>query len=153
MSVAQEILKTEKKLSKEIESLKEQIKSLENNIGNLKQELGTKQALLDQTLGFKEMLPDNQIQKTFHLQQGSELAKVRDLIKQKGCPLYVSDILDGLGLENSRNKRSSLGGSLNSYAREEKIFKKTAPNTFGLIGVDYNLNNEKEEDEKIRILK
>lgn len=150
MSIFQKILKNEKKLQSEIDSLQKEKSDLEAKINQINSDLEKKQALLDLTLSYKEDIDESQIQKTFQLQAGSDLAKVKKLIEKNRKPLYIKDILKGLGIEDTRNKRSSLGGSLNTYSKEGKIFEKTAPNTFGLIGMKYKDESE-EMEERIEI--
>ena len=67
------------------------------------------------------------------LRPGSDMAKARDLIRRVVKPLHISEIVEGIGKENTKKTRLSLGGSVAGYARRGKVFKKTAPNTFGLL--------------------
>lgn len=68
------------------------------------------------------------------LRPGSELGKVRDLIKAKGRPLTLDEILLGLSYQCDDKKRNSLRGSISNYARDGRVFtKEAAPDTFGLI--------------------
>jgi hypothetical protein len=68
------------------------------------------------------------------LRPNSEMAKVRDILQEHGKPMSVIEILQALGAEGNENKRNSLRGSLASYARDGRVFRKEdAPETFGLI--------------------
>lgn len=67
------------------------------------------------------------------LRAGSVMAKVREFLKNRGEPLYINDILKGIGKEVNKKNRISVGGSLGNYARRGEIFSRTAPNTYGLI--------------------
>ncbi len=67
------------------------------------------------------------------LREGSALAKTRDVLKTAGAPLPIADILKALGLPVDKEHRTSLAGTLSGYARQARVFTKTAPNTFGLI--------------------
>jgi hypothetical protein len=67
------------------------------------------------------------------LREGSTLAKTRDLLKQSGAPMPISEILKMLGKPQDKKHRVSLAGTLSGYARKGRIFTKTAPNTFGLV--------------------
>jgi hypothetical protein len=69
----------------------------------------------------------------YTLREGSALAKARDVLKTAGTPLPIADILKALGTPQDKKHRISLAGTLSGYAREGKVFTKTAPNTFGLI--------------------
>jgi hypothetical protein len=68
------------------------------------------------------------------LRPGSELGKVRDLIRAKGRALTLDEILLGLNCQCDDKKRNSLRGSISNYARDARVFtKEAAPDTFGLI--------------------
>jgi hypothetical protein len=69
----------------------------------------------------------------YTLRDGSALAKTRDALKAAGVPLTIADILKAVGKPQDKKHRISLEGTLSGYAREGKVFTKTAPNTFGLI--------------------
>jgi hypothetical protein len=62
------------------------------------------------------------------------MSKVRDMIIKEGRPLHITEILKGLGKEDTKSNRTSTAGSLGAYARKNRIFTRGAsPNTFGLI--------------------
>jgi hypothetical protein len=67
------------------------------------------------------------------LRPDSLLAKAREAIKTAGKPLPIIELLKALGKQPDKKNRVSLAGTLSSYARNGRVFKKTAPNTFGLI--------------------
>jgi hypothetical protein len=74
------------------------------------------------------------------LRPNSALSKTRELIKNSGKPLHITEILKLLGKPTDKKSRISLAGTLSSYARAHKTFKKTAPNTFGLIEMSNQSN-------------
>lgn len=67
------------------------------------------------------------------LRPGSSLAKARDAIKATGAAMPIADILKAIGKPQDKKHRVSLAGTLSGYARDGKVFTKTAPNTFGLL--------------------
>jgi hypothetical protein len=67
------------------------------------------------------------------LRPGSDMAKAREYLQSTGKPMYITDILTGIGKEITQKTRTSIGGSLGNYSRKNLIFKRTAPNTYGLI--------------------
>ena len=67
------------------------------------------------------------------LRPDSSLAKTRDAIRAVGAPMPIADILKAIGKPQDKKHRVSLAGTLSGYARNGKVFTKTAPNTFGLI--------------------
>ena len=70
------------------------------------------------------------------LRPDSLLAKAREAIRTAGRPLPIAELLKALGKQPDKKNRVSLAGTLSSYARKGKVFRKTAPNTFGLIDVE-----------------
>lgn len=69
------------------------------------------------------------------LRAGTLLAKTRDAIHEKGSPMHINDILVAIGIENNKNNRVSLVGSLGAYVRRGQVFTRPAPNTFALVGM------------------
>jgi hypothetical protein len=67
------------------------------------------------------------------LRPGSGMAKVREFILEKGCPGHVTELLEALDRPATREARASLSGSLAAYVRKREIFTRPSPNTFGLI--------------------
>jgi hypothetical protein len=67
------------------------------------------------------------------LRSGSSVAQARDIIKGRGRPVHIDDLLRAMGKEVTRDAKASLAGSLAAYVRREEIFSRPAPNTYGLI--------------------
>lgn len=68
------------------------------------------------------------------LRDGSQMARVRDFLRQTQEPQTLEQIIRGIGAENDDKKRNSLRGSLSAYARDGRVFtKERDPDTFGLI--------------------
>lgn len=78
------------------------------------------------------------------IKRGSEIAKIYQFIKEAKKPLHVREIAKLLR-EEGRQKESSLAGNLSTYAKNGKIFKRAAPNTFGLIEINYNQEVQKND--------
>jgi len=78
------------------------------------------------------------------LRQGSDMAKARDFLQDLKRPAHITEILEGIGKENNKNNRLSIGSSLAGYARKNEFFAKTAPNTFTLIGLLKDAETEEE---------
>ena len=74
------------------------------------------------------------------LRPGTILARTRDVIQKHGKPMHITEILSELGIENTKNARVSLVGSLGSYVRKGQIFSRPGPNRFGLLGM--KMSNE-----------
>ena len=66
------------------------------------------------------------------LRPNSMVDKARKALQQAGRPMHVAELLGAIGKEVTKNNRTSLSGSLGFYVRQEEIFTRPAPNTFGL---------------------
>ena len=66
------------------------------------------------------------------LNKDSLIFRASEVIRKSNRPLYIDEIMKGLGKEDQL-KKGSLINSLNQYARKKRVFVKTAPNTYGLI--------------------
>ncbi|NYF53034.1 hypothetical protein [Tunturiibacter gelidoferens] len=67
------------------------------------------------------------------LRPGTTLFAIQNLLRDKGGPMHVNDILSQLGKPIDASSRVSLVGTLGSYSRKGRVFNRPAPNTFGLI--------------------
>ena len=119
--------------------LERKIEGIKQEINNLETELTQKRAYL---LGFQEALKfypkdstDSNRGETV-LRHGSDMAHTRDFLLEHGRPAHITEILEGIGKENTKGNRTSLSGSLSNYARRRDIFARTAPNTFTLISLN-----------------
>lgn len=97
-----------------------------------------------------KILPRDAGEEQPELRPNSALARTRDFIKNSGKPLHITEILKLLGKPSDKKNRVSIAGTLSSYARNHKIFTKTAPNTFGLIesGTSRNSSELMDEDDE-----
>ena len=127
-------IELEKKVEKEkakIADLRSQIDKAEAFVAGLQEAL----RMLP-----KEGTPDKPPEAA--MRAGSDMSKVRDLLKKVGKPLYISDILKGIGKEVTPTNRTSISGSLDNYARRGTVFTKVATRTYGLV--DFGDNTEEE---------
>ncbi len=76
------------------------------------------------------------------LRPGSAMAQARDAIQKAGKPLHISAILRAIGRPVDKESRTSIGGSISNYVRRGEVFTRTAPNTFGLLGMETVTPNE-----------
>ena len=72
------------------------------------------------------------------LRPGTSIYKAYEAIKKKGSPMHIVDLLRAIGRPTDKKNRVSLSGSLASYVRDENVFTRTAPNTFGVIDIANN---------------
>ena len=123
-------------LEKKITRKQEEIATLERSIEAAHSYL---QALQDTLKWLPKEASDTQAS-THQLREGSDMAKARDLIREAGRPLHISEILKGLGKEDTKEAKLSLSGSLSGYVRQQRVFTRPSPNTFGLIGPLSNMS-------------
>jgi len=63
---------------------------------------------------------------------GSDVEKAYSLLRETGKPMHISEILVGIGKEDTKANRMSLSSSLSRYVRNDELFKRPAPNSFAL---------------------
>lgn len=80
------------------------------------------------------------------IRPGSAIAKTLAFLKKTGRPMHINEILEGIGKSTSKKDRAALSGSLGWYVRGHEIFTRTAPNTFALIGMELNSEEEPPDD-------
>lgn len=121
------------------DKFKRRIKNKERDIKQLEAEVGKEKAYLQALKDSLKDIPrdDTDEPTTMKLRKGSMCYKARELLEQTSHPMHIEDIITGIGMEFNSDTRSSLRGSLGPYLRKGQIFIRTAPNTFGLIGVNY----------------
>jgi hypothetical protein len=68
---------------------------------------------------------------TRELRAGSLPALAYEALKATGKPLHITELIHLI--ERDGVSRQTLVGSLSAYVRDENIFSRPAPNTFGLL--------------------
>ncbi len=82
------------------------------------------------------------------LRPGTIVYKTRELLRQSGKPLHITELLKLLGRPIDKNNRVAVAGTLAAYVRDGNIFTRPAPNTFGLVDMNGSQsNNESPEVE------
>jgi hypothetical protein len=79
------------------------------------------------------------------LRADSAIANARESILKAGKPLHINEILKALGKPITHDSKASLSGSLGAYVRDNLIFTRPAPNTFGLVEFQQDLKITEEE--------
>lgn len=138
-----------KRKKAEIESLRDQIGRIQ---GEIKQHESYLQALEDTLrLVDKNVVPGDETRSDVSLKEGSDLAKVRDVLKAAGHPLHIKEIMHKMGIPFSAKTRASLVGSIGQYARKGRVFVRAGKNIFGLLEMmklgDAEPDSEDSEDE------
>ena len=123
-----------KKLQGQIKRKEKEIQQLECD----RQELGMKireaHAAIKALEEVKKHLPKGEVDENpaLSLRRGKSIAKIYDILKQSGSPMHIKDILAALGKKTDKKSQQATGSQLNSYVRDERIFTRDTPNTFGL---------------------
>lgn len=116
-------------------AIKERLRKKEQEIHSLEEKLRSArvyvQALHDILKMLDKAAGDPAVEAI--LRPGSTVSQARDVIVSRGQPVHVSELLEALGKDATREGRASLTSSLAAYVRREEIFTRPAPNTFGLI--------------------
>lgn len=126
-------------------------KKFEDEISKLEEEIAEHQKEIDQKLFSIEtwkraikMLPKEANgdpaarQPRRALRPGSDVDLARTALIAAKRPLHINDLLAAMGRGTAKDERISLASSIQAYVRKEAVFKKTAPNTFGLIDLPEN---------------
>jgi hypothetical protein len=121
-----------------------EIEKQEAKIAGLNFDLTGAEAYLQAQRDMLKLLPrESNADASAALRPTSDLAKARDIIREAGKPMHVTDILKGLGKEVTRDSRASLASSIGAYVRRNEIFTRPVPNTFGLV--EFNGSEEVSE--------
>jgi hypothetical protein len=124
------IMSLRARLSSKIKLKEQEIQELEWKIREARAYM---QALQDAIKLAPKDLNDKNGTQDHGLRPGSEIAKARDYLRSHGKPLHISEILVGIGKENSKPNRLALSGSIARYVRQGVIFSRPGPNIFGLL--------------------
>lgn len=124
--------------------LEAKVADQQRKIGELERGLAEARAYLAGLQDSLKLLPqEGGSMVTESLREGSDLARVRDLLRKEGKPLHIDELLKRMGKEVSRNSKGGLGGSLGSYVRKGVIFTRPGPNLFGLV--EFEAQSQPEE--------
>lgn len=80
------------------------------------------------------------------LRSGSAVAQAREIILARGEPVHLDELIVAMGKPLNQSAKSSLVGSLAAYVRQNEIFTRTAPNTFGLVELGHDLSHGTADD-------
>ena len=131
------------------EKFEERIKKKEQEIQEYEAKIREARAYIQAIQDTIKFLPKEDVsgisaEKT--IRPGSTVAKTLAFLRKAGKPLYITDILKGIGKTTSKKDRISLSGSLGWYVRRNEVFTRPAPNTFGLKEMEEILKEEPPDD-------
>jgi hypothetical protein len=122
-------------LEKRLRKKRLEVEDKDNKIRRLEAERAVCLAVIAELEGLLRYLPKSPTEggAERHLRVGSDVYKARETLILAREPLHIKDLLEKIGGDTGRNRRSSLSAQLSQYARKSEVFTKVAPNTFGLI--------------------
>jgi hypothetical protein len=122
--------------------LEKRIEKERQNIADLRSQLEKSEAFMQGLQEALSMLPkEKETRKSKSrpkskikgkLRSGSDIERVYNLLLQNTSPMHISQILIGIGKEDTNANRMSLAGSLGKYVRNGKIFARVGRNLFTL---------------------
>lgn len=144
------------------ERLDDRIKRKEQEIAEFQAKIREAQAYIQAMQDAAKLLPREEARSSKAeavLRPGASAHKAFHALREAGKPMHITEILKAIGMSSNKANRISLGGTLARYSRNDEIFVRTAPNTFGLIefggiseeppddfGVDDNDTDEETEE-------
>jgi hypothetical protein len=134
-------------LRKEFEKLIEKKKA---EIAEAQRAIAAAEAYIQaMTDALKKLPKDDSVAPT--VRPGSDVEKIRDAILAAGKPLHLNEIIDAMGRSGDADAKAKIAGILGWYIGKEKVFVKTAPNTYGLVELaaiptDFGEDPEKTDD-------
>lgn len=145
MGLLQDIQKKIRAKESEIVDIDEQIRSLSIR----------KEAAKAYIAGLQEILPRVQRDeiaggssadsKRVEFRKGSASEVVRAILEKAGIPLHVDVILEKMGKTGDKKAKLAVVGTLARYTREGIVFRRSAPNTYALIGTDAQTQETSEQ--------
>lgn len=124
-------------IQKRIRAKETEVNEISNKIKDLEMQREAAKAYVQ---GLQDILPKvqrgegaNGGGRQTDFRKGSAPELVQQLLRKTGKPLHINQILEGLGRPVEKKTRLALAGTLARCARDRLVFRKVAPNTFGLI--------------------
>lgn len=112
--------------------IEEKINKKEQEIQELQNKIREAQTYIQALQDTIKILPREDTSEPMIVRPGSAIGKTVALLRKVRKPLYINEILEGIGKKITKRERVSLSGSLAGYVRKEEIFTRPAPNTYGL---------------------
>lgn len=126
-------------LHRRLKTKRQELAGLEQQVAALEQQMLSVRAYIqamDDTLRLAERSATTATAKVDaprSLRKGSMPARAYPVLKTAGRILYLTALLDGMGLPATNKNKRGLAGALSAYARKGDTFTRPEPNTFGLV--------------------
>lgn len=130
------------------DKIEDRIKKKEQEIQDYEMKISEAKSYIEALMDTIKLLPKSEIAEApeSKIRPGSTIAKTLALLRKAGKSMHINEILEGMGKSTSKKERVALSGSLGWYVRRHEIFMRTAPNTFGLIGMRTEITEKPPED-------
>jgi hypothetical protein len=139
-----------------LQDIQKKIRAKESEIADIEEEVRNlhvrKEAAKAYISGLQDILPRVQRDEggggsvtSVDFRKGSQPEIVKALLQKAGTPLHVDVMLERMGKSGDKKAKLALVGTLARYARQGMAFKKTAPNTYALIGMDVQAQETSQE--------
>jgi hypothetical protein len=144
-----EIEKRIKRQRTELDEIDAEIDATNAVLSKLQIKRTTAEAVLNELDSLLKILPkeEDEPEREKQIRFGTDVYKARDILRIFKKPLYVGDILSAMGEEPTADRRRSLASQIAAYVRDNQIFTRPEPNTFGLKEFE---NQSSEQMAKIR---
>lgn len=116
--------------------IENRIKRERRKLAELRNEITRREAFVQGLLEAMKMLSANETEARElpdTRRTVSDVKRAYDLLCGVHQSLHISDILKGIGKEDTKQNRMSLGSSLARYARKGEMFQREGPNEFSAI--------------------
>lgn len=130
------------------EKIEDKIKKKEQEIMEYEKKISEAKSYIEALRDTIKLFPKSESSESpeAKIRPGSAIAKTLALLKKIGKPIHINEILEGIGKTTSKKDRVTLSGSLGWYVRRKEVFVRTAPNTFGLVGIGSEMSDQPPDD-------
>ena len=134
-------------LSKRVDKKRQEIVALEQQMMAARAYVQAMEEAL--RLAGRTNAPETTKGRSVSLRKGSLPANAYPVLKQRGRPMYLVALLEGMGVSATTKNKRGLASSLSAYARKRDIFTRPEPNTFGLIEFEEDTGSDSSGDEPV----
>jgi hypothetical protein len=122
-------------IQKRIKKKQAELKSYETKQMMLQGDMEKLRAVISELESILRSLPNEDIEGAKAEREprfGTDVYRAREALRNAGGPLHISQILQAMGEEPTKAKRSSVSSQIAAYAKANAIFESYGGNTFGL---------------------
>lgn len=120
-------------IEKRLRKRRLEVEEFDRQILRLEFEKGKSLAVINELELILRTMPKAGKQDERQLRVGTDVYNARKELQKERHALYIKDLVEKIGGDTGRNRRSSLSAQLAAYARKGEIFTKEGPNVYGLL--------------------